>query len=164
MNKQAKIFWFAAACTVLWMWFMRAYTPSNIIQFELAQTIDRANEIISAWSDAGVAKARVGIYLDFVFLILYSWSIGAGCSVSAAFSDIGLFKNASMFFTRAVWFAGCCDLLENLAMLFTLSEMNELTVSMAYYFAIIKFLIVIIALLFILLAASVGVFRPFLRK
>jgi hypothetical protein len=37
--------------------------------------------------------------------------------------------------------------------------MNELTVSMAFYFAIIKFAIVLLALLLILLAMLVGVFK-----
>ena len=146
------------------MLFMRVYTPGNIVQFELAHIEDVAKKIISEWGEEGVNKARVSIYLDFVFLILYSWALGLGCRVAAAFSDIQLFKSPAIFFMRAAWFAGACDLIENFAMLFTLSHVNEFSVSMSFYFAIIKFMIVAIALMFILLAAAVGLFNVLYKK
>ena len=50
-------------------------------------------------------------------------------------------------------------LIENFAMLFTLSDINELTTSMAFYFAIIKFTIVLITLLLIFFSLGVGLFK-----
>jgi hypothetical protein len=146
------------------MLFMRAYTPANIVQFEMAHTISAAQSIITAWGESGVREARISIYLDFVFLILYSWAIGLGCRMAGNFSDIRLFKSSSIFFMRAAWFAGACDLIENFSMLFTLSHLNEFSVSMSFYFAVIKFLIAAIALIFILLASSVGLFNKVYKK
>jgi hypothetical protein len=44
-------------------------------------------------------------------------------------------------------------------MLFTLSGVNALTVSMAFYFAIVKFTIVVLALILIFISLGVGLFK-----
>ncbi len=106
-----------------------------------------------------VSKARVSIYLDFVFIFLYARAIDLGCKVSTTFSTNEKLIVAGKFFSRVIWFAGSCDLIENFAMLFTLSDINELTTSMAFYFAIIKFTIVLIVLLLIFFALGVGLFK-----
>ncbi len=159
MNKQVKLFWIATAATIGWFILMRPFTPTNIVQFELAKTIESAQQIIDTWGMDGESKARISIYLDFVFIFLYCWAIDLGCKVSTAFSNNEKLMMARKFFSRGIWFAGTCDLIENFAMLFTLSDMNEGTVSMAFYFAIIKFTIVLVALLLIFLSLGVGLFK-----
>jgi hypothetical protein len=138
---------------------MRPFSPSNIVQFELAKTVETAQQIIDAWGTDGISKARIGIYLDFVFIFLYAWAIDLGCRVSPVFSTNEKLIVAGKFFSRVIWFAGSCDLIENSAMLFTLSGMNELTVTMAFYFAIFKFTIVVLALLLIFFSFGVGLFK-----
>ncbi len=159
MEKQTKLFWIVTLGTIGWFILMRPFSPPNIVQFELAKTVESAQYIIDAWGEDGVSKARVGIYLDFVFVFLYAWSIGLGCKLSTAFSSNEKLIMAGTFFSLACWFAGSCDLIENFAMLFTLSTINELTVSMAFYFAIIKFTIVVLALLLIFISLGVGLFK-----
>lgn len=136
--------------TVAWMIFMRPFTPPNIIQFEFANTVEKAQSIMDEWGTSGVAAARLSIYLDFVFLILYSWSISLGCKVVIASMPTIGWKKAGEYLSTTIWFAGSCDLIENFAMLFTLSNMNEFSVSAAYYFAMFKFAVVIVCLLFII--------------
>jgi hypothetical protein len=159
MGKQAKLFWMVTLATVGWIILMRPFSPTNIVQFELAKTVESAQQIIDAWGEEGVSKARMSIYLDFVFIFLYAWAISLGCKVSTAFSASKNLISAGSFFSRVIWFAGSCDLIENLAMLFTLSHLNELTVSMAFYFAIFKFTIVVLALLLIFISMGVGLFK-----
>ncbi len=159
MGKQAKLFWIVTMTTLGWIILMRPFSPSNIVQFELAKTMESAQQIIDEWGTDGVSKARVGIYLDFVFIFLYAWAIDLGCKVSSVFSANEKLRIAGKFFSRAIWFAGSCDLIENFAMLFTLSDINELTTSMAFYFAIIKFTIVLITLLLIFFSLGVGLFK-----
>jgi len=159
MGKQAKLFWIVTLVTIGWIILMRPFTPVNIVQFELAKTVDSAQQIIDAWGEEGVTKARMSIYLDFVFIFLYAWAINLGCKVSTAFSDNERLIKAGTFFSTVIWFAGSCDLIENVAMLFTLSGMNELTVTMAFYFAIFKFSIVVLALLLIFISLGVGLFK-----
>jgi hypothetical protein len=163
MGKQAKLFFIVTIATIGWIILMRPFSPANIVQFEMAKTVESAQHIITEWGKEGVSKARVSIYLDFVFIFLYAWAIGLGCKVSSAFSANEKLIVAGTFFSRAIWFAGSCDLIENFAMLFTLSSINELTVSMAFYFAIIKFTIVVVALLLIFLSLGVGLFKVILK-
>lgn len=159
MGKQAKLFWIVTLSTLGWIILMRPFSPSNIVQFELAKTVESAHQIIEEWGTDGVSKARVSIYLDFVFIFLYAWAIDLGCKVSTTFSANGKLMVAGKFFSRVIWFAGSCDLIENFAMLFTLSDINPLTASMAFYFAIIKFAIVLIALLLLFFSLGVGLFK-----
>jgi hypothetical protein len=159
MGKQAKLFWFVTLVTIGWMILMRPFTPSNIVQFELAKSVDSAQQIIGEWGEEGIEKARLSIYLDFVFIFLYAWAISLGCKVSAAFSSNQNLISAGGFFSRVIWFAGSCDIIENTAMLLTLSEINELTASMAFYFAIFKFSIVVLALILIFISLGVGLFK-----
>lgn len=158
MGKQEKLFLIVTIATIGWIILMRPFSPANIVQFELAKKVESAQHIITEWGTEGVSKAQVSIYLDFIFIFLYAWAIGLGCKVSSAFSDNEKLMMAGTFFSRIIWFAGSCDLIENFAMLFTLTEMNELTVSMAFYFAVIKFIVVLLALLLIFFAMAVGVF------
>jgi len=164
MKNQTRSFWLVAAIAILWAFIMRFYTPGNIVQFELAHSVDVADKIIQDWGAAGIEQARLSIYMDFVFLILYSWAIGLGCKQVAKYSEIELFMRASVFFMKATWFAGCCDLIENLAMLFTLNHTNEMTVSAAYYFALLKFILLITSLLFIVFVFAIGIFQRMYHK
>jgi hypothetical protein len=163
MGKRAKLFWIVTLITIGWILLMRPFSPSNIVQFELAKTVDSAQQIINDWGVEGSSEARLSIYLDFVFIFLYSSAISLGCKVSTAFSDNDKLNMAGTFFSRVIWFAGSCDLIENFAMLFTLSSLNELTVMMAFYFAIIKFIIVVLTLLLIFLSLGVGLFKFFVK-
>ncbi len=142
-------------CTVAWMIFMRPFTPPNIIQFEFAKTVEQAQSIMDDWGTGGVAAARLSIYLDFVFLILYSWSVSLGCKAVIASMPAIWWKKAGEYLSTVSWFAGSCDLIENFAMLFTLSNMNEFSVSVAYYFAMFKFTIVFVCLLFIITSPAI---------
>jgi hypothetical protein len=159
MGKQAKLFWIVLIATIGWIILMRPFSPANIVQFELAKTVESAQRMITDWGTEGVSKAQVSIYLDFVFIFLYAWAIGLGSKVSAAFSANEKLMIAGTFFSRTIWFAGSCDLIENFAMLFTLSGVNALTVSMAFYFAIVKFTIVVLALILIFISLGVGLFK-----
>lgn len=150
MSKQTKLFWIVASGAIVWMFVMRPFTPGNIVQFEFAKSVEQAQNIINDWGAAGVATARISIYLDFVFLILYSWAISLGCKVVIESNTPGWLKRAGEYLSTIIWFAGSCDLIENFAMLFTLSEINEFSVSAAYYFALFKFVIVLVCLLFII--------------
>jgi len=159
MSRQAKLFWIVTVITLVWIVVTRPFTPSNIVAFEFAKNVDNAKQIIAQWGEAGISKARLSIYLDFVFVFLYSLSISLGSRVAASFSANQNLIQVGSFFSRGIWFAGSCDIMENIAMLFTLSSVNDLTVSMAYYFALIKFAIVFIALLLILFSVGVGLFK-----
>lgn len=159
MSRQVRVFWFVTAGAIAWMFVMRPFTPPNIIEFELARTVDNALRIIAAWGEDGVDKARMSIYLDFAFLILYSWAISLGCRVASIFSKQQVLISVGSFLAKAIWIAALCDFIENVAMLKTLQHVDELFLGIAFWTALIKFVWVIASLVFILLATGVGVFE-----
>lgn len=164
MNKQTKLFWITTAINIGWIAFMRPYTPKNIIQFELAKTIPVASEIISNWGAEGVALAKTSIYLDFMFIVLYCSAIMLGCKVCSLFSRKIALVKVGFILSWLIWVAGLCDAIENFAMLKTLEEVNQQTISMAFYLATIKFSIVLTGLLFIVTATLVGFLKPRIKN
>jgi hypothetical protein len=154
---QTRLFWLFIFLTILWMMLMRPYTPGNIIGFELAKTTKAVEHILSDWGQAGMQQAQTSIYLDFVFILLYCTSIMLGCLVSATYADHEMLTRFSPYFAIAIWIAGFFDAMENVAMLKTLENVKQATISVAYYLASAKFMIVAFALLFILIATLQGI-------
>jgi len=156
---KTKLFWIATAITIGWIIFMRPYTPKNIVQFEFAKTVENATTIITEWGVNGVELAKTSIYLDLVFIILYCSSIMLGCRVSSQFSKKEFLIKIGIFFSFLIWIAGVCDVIENVAMLKTLTEINQLPISVSFYFAAIKFSIVLITLAFVIASSLTGLFN-----
>ncbi|QPH39829.1 hypothetical protein [Pedobacter endophyticus] len=163
MRNTGKKFWLITVLAVSWMLVMRPYTPNNIVAFELAKVPERALAILSEWGAAGIAKARLSIYLDFGFLILYSWSISLGCNIAGKFSMQPKLIAIGSFLAKLVWLAGLFDVLENGTMLITLNEVYDTMPAITFYCAVTKFALLAIAMVYIVLAALVGLLNLLLR-
>lgn len=164
MPKQTRLFQLAVLAAICWTSIMRLFSPNNIVQFEMAKTTSVASDIISKWGPAGVAIAKTSTYLDFIYILLYSAAIALGCSVAAGYSKNKIFIKVGIALSLLTLVAGTCDVIENIAMLRTLNEIDHVTVSVAYYFAATKFAILFIALLFIIVAFLVGLIGPKIRQ
>jgi hypothetical protein len=86
-----KVLLVSAVLTLGWMFFMGAsvkpFNSKQIVAFELAKTPEAATKIISEWNEIDVmSNAKRSVYLDFVFLVLYSFSIALGCLVLSNFT------------------------------------------------------------------------------
>lgn len=151
-----KVFGISIVLTLGWMILMsmsvKPFNSKQIVAFELAKTPEVATNIINEWKEQEVmANASRSIYLDFVFLVLYSFSISLGCLVLSKFTDNVFLLKLGFWLSRIMIIAGFSDVIENIAMLKTLSgEITIQTTAVAYWFAIIKFSIVIVSLLFVL--------------
>ena len=151
-----QVFVISSVCTIAWMLLMgSAIKPLNskqIVAFELAKTTEAAIKISEEWEEKDlIPNARKSIYLDFVFLILYSVSIGVGCVIFSTFTKNSFLVRIGLVLSKIVPLAGIFDVIENLAMLKTLSgEVILWPVVIAFWFAALKFLIVILSLLFLI--------------
>lgn len=161
--KEQTQFWFLTAATVVWMFVMRPFTPDNIIAFEFARTAEKATRILAEWGSDGIVKAKFSLNLDFVFLILYSWTISLGCRVAANFSKVTMLVGMGNVLSKGVWVAGLCDLVENVSLVLVIRQVDEQLLEVAYWMAAIKFTLVAIALFFIVAAAGTGFVKK-LRK
>jgi len=161
MPKQIRLFQIAIVSAICWTIVMRLFSPNNIVQFEMAGTTSIATDIITNWGPDGVAIAKTSTYLDFIYILLYCAAIALGCRVAANYSKNEKFIKVGVALSLLTLLAGLCDVIENIAMLKSLNEIDQTAVSIAYYFAATKFTILFIALLFILIAFTTGALRRF---
>lgn len=153
-----KYFLFALAATVIWFFIMRPFTPPNIVAFELAGNTATAQDIVSTWGPEQLDSVKTSIYLDFGFILAYCSAFMFACRAAANYSGVQFFINTTQQLAWIVWLAGLCDAIENIAMLRTLSEISQTSVSLAFYAATIKFGILLIALIFVLICLVTGMF------
>ena len=141
MTRRAALWWLFAAGGVLfvvlaaidsWMWDEGG---PGIVGFELAGSEQNADEILAEWGEDGKAAARLSLWLDFPFLVVYSafWALAARALGSG----------------RA-WIAapvaGAFDVLENICLLIVLGETGgDLLPRLAAAFAVIKFVALTVA-------------------
>jgi hypothetical protein len=132
--------------------YLSPLTSSEIVQFEVAKTITRAQAIIQEWKNTGKYERGVeSTTLAYFFMVLYTAFIGLGCRcISIATGNEILIKGGKGF-TWLISLATISDVVENLAMSRTLrGEITQVNVTLAYNLARIKFSIVLVCLLFIL--------------
>jgi hypothetical protein len=158
MSPNTKNFLLALAATVIWFFIMRPFTPPNIVAFELAGTIETASKIISDWGIDQVSRVKTAIYLDFGFILVYCSAFMFACRAASTYSGVQFFIKTAQQLVWIVWLSGVCDAIENIAMLRTLSELSQTSVSIAFYCATIKFGILLIALVFVLINLITGFF------
>ena len=158
MSPHTKNFLLALAATIIWFFIMRPFTPPNIVAFELAGSVASAQEIISDWGPDQIDKVKTGIYFDFGFILAYCSAFMFACRAASNFSGVQFFIKTGQQLAWIVWIAGLCDAIENIALLKTLNEVTQTSTSIAFYFATIKFGILLIALIFVLISLVAGIF------
>ena len=165
-----RLFVISVIITLSWMVLMgslvKPLNSQDIVVFELAKTPEVAAAIVKEWREKDLTgNAMKSICLDFVFLLLYSISIGLGCVLLSRFTQNELLIQSGSVLSKGVPLAGLCDVVENLAMLKTLiGSVTSLPVTIAYWFAAVKFLIVVVSLLFLLICLIFGGVKMVFKK
>ncbi|WLQ13676.1 hypothetical protein O5O45_28515 [Hahella aquimaris] len=117
--------------------------PWGFVSFELAKNPFRAELILNSWGREGQFWATWSLILDFPFLVAYTVLL---CALSR-----GADSDLKHLFTVCFLIAGMCDAVENVALGFVLGGglYPQLTAA-AYYFASLKFLLLITGIGFLL--------------
>lgn len=145
-----------ALLTIGYMIWARSYlsplTSGEIVQFEIAKTMDRAQQIIQEWKNTGKYEQGVrSTTVAFFFIILYTLSIGLGCRFISACTGNEILAKGGRGFAWLIIIATICDIIENITLSRTLSgHISKVNLLLAYNLARIKFSIVIVCLLFIM--------------
>ena len=126
--------------------------PKGIITFELAGDMETAQAIIASWREGhmmGYAGFNIG--LDFLFLLIYPVVLGLVIVlISNGFREKHFFRRAGYLTAWLVLGAALFDAVENIALINLLTDStNEAWVTIAYYFAIIKFALVGLGIFYI---------------
>lgn len=155
-NRLRQLFWLFALLTIGYMIWARNYlsplSAGEIVQFEVAKTISKAQSIIQEWKSTG--KYDQGIKstsLAYLFIILYTLAIGLGCRFISACTGNEILTKGGRGFAWLIILATVCDIIENIAMSRTLAgDFSRVNILLVYNLARIKFSIVIVCLLYIL--------------
>jgi hypothetical protein len=126
-------------------------TPHGIISFELAGTLDRAVEIINSWSTLAKTYAGLSLGYDFLFLILYTSFIAILIhKLNQRLWTNKPFYRIGELLIWAMFFAAIFDTVENASLIkLLIGARQQFWVSVAYYFALAKFLLIIVGILYI---------------
>ncbi|MEN8125304.1 MAG: hypothetical protein ABFR32_09240 [Bacteroidota bacterium] len=130
-------------------------SKNGIVSFELAKDISSSVQIMNAWDNIAKSAAGLSLGFDFFFLIIY-----------ASFLAMLMFKVSNQQFKKSNYhhlkniiiispfIAAFFDVLENIALIkLLLGDLQQIWSTMAYYFAIVKFGLLIIIISYIVIGS-----------
>ncbi|WP_347172786.1 hypothetical protein [Polaribacter uvawellassae] len=129
-----------------------ASAPYGIFSFELAGNLDKSVEIINSWSPLAKTYAGLSLGYDFLFLLIYTLfisllihKINQRLWIGKPFYKIGELLIWSMFITAIF------DAVENVALIkLLIGSYKEYWSSVAHAFAIGKFVLIGISILYLI--------------
>ena len=128
-------------------------SPQGIVSFELAKDVNKSAVIIESWDAAALASARWSMTFDFLFLIVYGLFIGLLIHKLNRIWIKSSFQTIGIVLIYLVFLASFFDIIENIALLLLLrGDLEQIWSSTAYYFAMMKFIILAIALVFLIVS------------
>ena len=136
-------------------------TPYGMVSFEFSQTLERAQEILSSWSQLNQIFAGISLGFDFLFLIIYTLFIAllihklnVRIWTGKSFYRVGELLIWSMFFTAIL------DTAENICLIKLLTRnLKDYWVELAFYFASLKFFLIGISIIYIVINFCMLLFK-----
>ncbi len=130
--------------------------PAGIVSFELAGSILTAERMLESWGDAGRVYAGLSLGIDYFFLVTYAVAIGLGCVlVARSLARRSRFLSVvGILLAWAQFGAALLDGVENYALIrVLLGSQRELWPLTAQWCALVKFLLVVLGLVYVGLGA-----------
>jgi hypothetical protein len=155
-SRLRQFFWLFSLLAIAYMIWVRNYlaplSSDDIVQFEIAKTVNKARLIIADWKITG--KYELGIkstYFAWLFMVLYTIAIALGCRFISVCTRNEILIKGGRGFAWLIVVATICDVIENTALARILhGTISQWNVTVAYNLARVKFSIVIVCLLFML--------------
>ncbi len=157
IRTSALIFFSFFSVGIIYVFLMKSFISpidtQDIIDLEIARTIDRAQILLGYFTESipsKMEKVGLSIYLDFPFIVIYTGLIISASRFFGHLSGNDLVERASRFFLFIALAAGLADVIENLLLLQTIRrEFSEFVIRMTYNMAVAKFSMIIISVMFI---------------
>ncbi len=160
-----RLFWLLLALTLVLMAIMAGVgaplttqaVPQGIVSFEFAGTVIRAREILDSWSPAAQLRAAFIQGLDFLFLLVYSTTIGLSCTWAAGVLHDRHRSLSSWgpLLAWGQWLAAGFDAFENIALVVLLfGGLASPWPQIAWICAAVKFALIFIGLVYTFFAAA----------
>jgi hypothetical protein len=136
---------------------------SGIVSLQFAYTAERSQEIIGSWDKTARDSAQSGLLLDFLFPVCYSTALTIACFWAVTlFRERGYRKTARLAAVIAwsQWPAAVFDYMENVALWVQLrGTIADPWPRIAFVCATLKFFLVAAALVILIAALVVWIFR-----
>ena len=130
--------------------------PNGIVSYEFAGTLPVAQSMIESWGKDGQVYAGLSMGLDYLFLIVYAFTIGLGCVLTGEKLSIK-FASAKIIGSILAWgliIAALLDAIENYALInILLGSVEEFWLTIAWACAAPKFALVGFGLLYLMVGA-----------
>lgn len=125
----------------------------GIISFELSKDLETAISYMDSWGDLGRNAAGLSLGLDFLFPFLYSSFIALLIhKLNTRLFERKKIYNLGVILIWLLFLAAIFDLIENYGLIrLLLGDLDQLWVSVSYYFAIMKFLLILAGIIYILI-------------
>jgi hypothetical protein len=136
-------------------------TAQGIISFELAKDLSKSEAILNAWNMESKTAAGMSLGFDFLFLLVYALFI----SILIHTLNERLWKHTKIYTIGVIliwcmFLAALFDMIENVALIkLLLGDLEQKWSSIAYYFAISKFSLLILGLLFIFISSFILILK-----
>jgi len=156
-NKITLILLFLFIITIMVMQYFNAplendICENGIISFELAKELSKSQAILDSWNEHAKIAAGLSLGFDFLFLLIYSSFI----ALLIHKLNERLWKNKPFYrigniLIWAIFLAALFDAIENVPLIILLlGDLQQYWSSIAYYFAVLKFIILIVVILYVL--------------
>jgi len=137
--------------------------PQGIVSFELAGDLSNSKMVINSWNSKARVYAGLSLGLDYLFLVLYTVSIGSCCIIIAR-RIVSSNKTIGFIGAGIAWAmlaAGLLDAAENFALIeLLLGSEESYWPGIARWCAIPKFGIVALGLLYLILGGISAIVIP----
>ncbi len=170
-RSQTKALWLLGTGTVLLLIVLSIVdqplrtvaAPNGIVSFELAKNIETSREILNTWSGRAQIFAAFSLGIDYLFLIFYALFLGLAVFrlTRHDFKGKTWWARLGTILVWAPFWAAVFDALENYCLIRQLfGAQNELLTLFARSFALLKFLLIGLTLLYL----ALGLIRLLLRQ
>jgi hypothetical protein len=125
---------------------------NGVVSFELAKDLNHSLAILNSWDITAQVNAGLSLGLDFLFLLFYSSFIAFLIFwVNHKYWRGKRFYSFGRLLIGLVFCAALFDAIENIALIqLLLGSAKQIWSSMAYYFALAKFFILTLAVIYLL--------------
>jgi nitrate/nitrite transporter NarK len=135
----------------------------GIVTYEMVGSQDRAEEIFAEWGDKGQDAARQSLWIDFAYMLAYGTFFTLA---AAATRDLARRRSWRRMASVGGVVIACgalsagFDALENISLLLTLGGAGSAFPTLATIFASCKFLLIAIAIGYLLTGLAMRLFGP----
>jgi hypothetical protein len=161
-DNRARVFIPLLIATLLITFAFRFIGPAKptIVDFELAGTVGKATDIITAWTPMERIHAGFSLGFDYLYMPIYSTTIALACVWAASVTRSGAWKSIGLALAWGLWLAAVFDAIENLALVASLfGTPIDPYPQIAALCATLKFGLILIGLLYVISGMAVRVLK-----